>query len=139
MANYTVLSSLEEIKNNVNELQQIIYAQAGQIERNQQIISQLLGGLFNEKQKKVCQTYLSMLLGERYVFHEDDEDDDDEDAGQWPTTRQGDEHEERLNVLEEKFLERDAKMTLLEEKNRIMEAQIEALEKRQLEKMGLNM
>jgi len=140
MANYTVLSSLEDIKNEVKELRQIISAQAGHIDRSQQIISQLLGGLLNEKQRKVLKCYLSILMGERYIEDIDtnDEADDDEEEDQRFTTRQGDEHEERLNFLEEKFQERDAQMTLLEEKNRIMEEKIEAMEKRQLEKMGLN-
>ena len=142
MANYTILNSLEETKNEVKELRQFIYAQAGQIDRSQQIIAQLVSGLLNEKQRKVCQNYLSVLMGERYVEDvdddEEDDEDDDEEEDQRFTTRQGDEHEERLSVLEEKFRERDAKMTLLEEKNRIMEEKIEAMEKRQLEKMGLN-
>jgi hypothetical protein len=140
MANYTVLSSLEEIKNEVKELRQIISAQGGHIDRSQQIISQLLGGLLNEKQQKVLQCYLSILMGERYIEDIDTNDEtyDDEEEDQRFTTRQGDAHEERLNLLEEKFQERDAQMTLLEEKNRIMEEKIEAMEKRQLEKMGLN-
>lgn len=140
MANYTVLRSLEEIKDEVKELRQIISAQAGHIDRSQQIIAQLLGGLLNEKQRKVLQCYLSILMGERYIEDIDtnEEADDFEEEDQLFTTRQGDEHEERLNLLEEKFRERDALMTLLEEKNRIMEEKIEAMEKRQLEKMGLN-
>lgn len=141
MANYTILNSLEETKNEVKELRQFISAQAGQIDRAQQIIAQLVSGLLNEKQRKVCKNYLSILMGERYIEDIDtnDEEDDDEEEDQRFTTRQGDDHEERLNALEEKFQERDAKMTLLEEKNRIMEAKIEEMEKRQLERLGLNM
>lgn len=62
----------------------------------------------------------------------DDEDDDeaaseaaDEDEeleNPWPTTRQGDEHSERLKEMEERF--------------RKLEEQVVAMEKRQLEKFG---
>ena len=137
MANYTVLSSLEETKNEVRDLHHIIAVQAVQIERNQQILYNLLGGLFNENQERALEKHIAILLGRRQQDEEEDEDDDESDP--WPTTRQGDIHEQRLRVLEEKFRERDAKMTLLEEKYRIMEAQIEAMEKRQIEKFGFNM
>jgi len=139
MENNTILTSLEETKNDVTALRQIIYTQAAQIDLNQQMIRQILGGLLNEKQQKVLKSYLSMLYGDKYVEEEDDEDEDEEEEDQRFTTRQGDEHEERLNALEAKFWERDAKMTLLEEKNRVMEAKIEEMEKRQLERLGLNL
>jgi hypothetical protein len=156
MANYTALNTLEETKKEVSELRHILSAYAGQIDRNQQIIYKLLSGLYSQKQNRAFKQYVAILFGWRtdevdtaelanvtneVDTNEDDEDDEDDDDmyNMWPTTRQGDDHEERLAALEEKFRERDAKMTMLEEQNRQMEAKIEAMEKRQLEKMGFNM
>jgi hypothetical protein len=149
METNTILTSLEETKNDVTALRQIISTQAAQIDLNQQMIRQILGGLLNEKQQNVLKSYLCMLYGDKYVEEEEDDEgeeeeddegeDDEEEEDQRFTTRQGDEHEERLNALEAKFWERDAKMTLLEEKNRVMEAKIEEMEKRQLERLGLGM
>jgi hypothetical protein len=159
---------MEETKKEVSELRHILSAYAGQIDRNQQIIYKLLSGLYSQKQGRAFKQYVAILFGWRTdevdtaelanevdtnevanevdtndtaeANEEDDEDDEDDDMyNMWPTTRQGDDHEERLAALEEKFRERDAKMTLLEEKNRQMEAKIEAMEKRQQEKMGFNM
>jgi len=145
-------NALEETKKEVSELRHIISAYAGQIDRNQQTIYKLLDGLYSEKQNRAFKHLVAILLGwtnevANEVANEVDtnevanEEDDEEDDmyNTWPTTRQGDDHEERLAALEEKFRERDAKMTLLEEKNRQMEEQIEAMEKRQQEKMGFNM
>jgi septal ring factor EnvC (AmiA/AmiB activator) len=150
-------NALEETKKEVSELRHIISAYAGQIDRNQQTIYKLLDGLYSVKQNRAFKHLVAILLGwsnevntnevanevetnedtNEVANEEDDEDDDMYNT--WPTTRQGDDHEERLAALEEKFRERDAKMTMLEEKNRQMEAKIEAMEKRQQEKMGFNM
>jgi len=150
---------MEETKKEVSEMREIVSAHTKMILRNQQIIYQLLGGLYNQKQDRVFKHYVAILLGDRTddaneanevdaneanevdanEANEVDEVDEYDMYNEWPTTRQGDDHEERLAVLEEKFRERDAKMTLLEEKNRQMEAQIEAMEQRQKEKFGLNM
>ena len=57
--------------------------------------------------------------------HDEDDDEADEDEeleNVWPTTRQGDEHSERLKEMEERF--------------RKLEEQVVAMEKRQLEKFG---
>jgi len=162
MANYTALNTMEETKKEVSELRHVLSAYAGQIDRNQQIIYKLLSGLYSQKQGRAFKQYVAILFGWRtdevdtaelaneadtnevdtneVDTNEVDEDEEDDDMyNMWPTTRQGDDHEERLAALEEKFRERDAKMTMLEEQNRQMEAKIEAMEKRQLEKMGFNM
>jgi hypothetical protein len=153
---------MEETKKEVSELRHVLSAYAGQIDRNQQIIYKLLSGLYSQKQGRAFKQYVAILFGWRtdevdtaelaneadtnevdtneVDTNEVDEDEEDDDMyNMWPTTRQGDDHEERLAALEEKFRERDAKMTMLEEQNRQMEAKIEAMEKRQLEKMGFNM
>ena len=127
MANYTALNTMEETKKEVSELRHILSAYAGQIDRNQQIIYKLLSGLYSQKQNRAFKQYVAILFGWRTdevdtaelanevdTNEVDDEDEDDDDMyNMWPTTRQGDDHEERLAALEEKFRERDAKMTML--------------------------
>ena len=148
---YAVQIKLEELEK-VNaavlkdnkELRHIIAAHAGQIERNKNALFQLFGGLYNPiTQKRILKQHLNSLLGE------DDEDEgaepfEDADGAEplediWPTTRQGDQHEERFNGVDEKFQERDEQLTLMETRLREMEAKINAMEQKQMERLGLNM
>lgn len=143
---YAVQIKLEELEK-VNaavlkdnkELRHIIAAHAGQIERNKNALFQLFGGLYNPiTQKRILKQHLNSLLGE------DDEDEgaepfEDADGAEplediWPTTRQGDQHEERFNGVDEKFQERDEQLTLMEARLREMEERIEAMGKRQIGK-----
>ena len=142
---YTVHIKLEELEKNTAELKKIIAAQAAQINRNTTTIHQLLGGLFNQRtQARILNIYMSGLFVEDGVSASEaaaseaaaseaaaDDDDDEADASEaedeelenvWPTTRQGDEHSERLKEMEERF--------------RKLEEQVVAMEKRQLEKFG---
>ena len=147
---YAVHIKLEELEKNTAELKKIIAAQAAQINRNTTTIHQLLGGLFNQRtQARILNIYMSGLFVEDGVSASEaaaseaaaseaaaseaaaDDDDDEADASEaedeelenvWPTTRQGDEHSERLKEMEERF--------------RKLEEQVVAMEKRQLEKFG---
>jgi hypothetical protein len=174
---YAVQIKLEELEK-VNaavlkdnkELRHIIAAHAGQIERNKNALFQLFGGLYNPiTQKRILKQHLNSLLGEDEAADEAADGAADglsslraeplEDI--WPTTRQGDLHEERINALEEQFnerndtlteqlevleenltqifRERDDQLTLMETRLQEMEAKINAMEKNQLERLGLNM
>ena len=137
---YAVHIKLEELEKNTAELKKIIAAQAAQINRNTTTIHQLLGGLFNQRtQARILNIYMSGLFVEDGVSASEaaaseaaaSDDDDEADASEaedeelenvWPTTRQGDEHSERLKEMEERF--------------RKLEEQVVAMEKRQLEKFG---
>ena len=111
-------TSIESIQKENTELRHIIAAHAGQIERNKQVIFQLLGGLFNQRsQSIILQSHLCSLFGEDSIYK-------NEVSSQeliWPTTRQGDEHEERIKYLEDKL--------------RRLEEQVARMESRQWEKM----
>jgi chromosome segregation ATPase len=136
---YAVHIKLEELENENTELRNIIAAHAGQIERNKNALFQLFGGLYNPNtQKRILKQHLNSLLGE----DEDDEADNEEAEPLediWPTTRQGDQHEEHFNDVEEKMQERDEQLTIMEQRLREMEDKINAMEKKQLERLGLNM
>jgi len=100
------------------------------------ILNVYMSGLFVEDgvSASACETAKALTSASEAVTSEaaDDEDDDeaaseaaDEDEeleNPWPTTRQGDEHSERLKEMEERF--------------RKLEEQVVAMEKRQLEKFG---
>ena len=145
---YAVHIKLEELEKDNKELRAMLAVQAAQIERNTTTIHQLLGGLFNQRtQARILNVYMSGLFVEDGVSasaceavtskaadtseaadEDDDEaaseaaDEDEELENPWPTTRQGDEHSERLKEMEERF--------------RKLEEQVVAMEKRQLEKFG---
>jgi hypothetical protein len=158
---YAVQIKLEELeKENAEmrkentELRHIIAAHAGQIERNKNALCQLFGGLYNPtSQKRILKQHLIALLGagaDEASEAEADDDEaseaDDDEASEadesddeaeglaalraesledsCPTTRQGDAHEIRLKESEERL--------------RQLEAQIDLVEKRQLEKYGFN-
>ena len=156
---YAVQIKLEELEK-VNaavlkdnkELRHIIAAHAGQIERNKNALFQLFGGLYNPiTQKRILKQHLNSLLGEYEADAADGvegaepfEADEAADGAEplediWPTTRQGDQHEERFNGVDEKFQERDEQLTLMEARLREMEAKINAMEQKQMERLGLNM
>ena len=142
---YAVHIKLEELEKDNKELRAMLAVQATQIERNKQTIYQLLGGLFNQRtQARILNVHMSGLFvqdgasaceaahdeaahdeaADEAAHDEDDEaaDEDEELENVWPTTRQGDEHSERLKEMEERF--------------RKLEEQVVAMEKRQLEKFG---
>ena len=133
--NASIRKDNESIRKENAELRHIITSHAGQIERNKNALCQLFGGLYNPTyQKRILKQHLVALLGSGAADEddeaEDDEEDDEEDDAEpledsCPTTRQGDAHETRLKESEERL--------------RQLEAQIDLMEKRQLEKFGFNM
>ena len=125
---YAVHIKLEELEKDNKELRAMLAVQATQIERNKQTIYQLLGGLFNQRtQARILNVHMSGLFVQDgasacEAAHDEAAHEDEELENVWPTTRQGDEHSERLKEMEERF--------------RKLEEQVVAMEKRQLEKFG---
>ncbi len=120
---YIIHSTLEENKNDINELKKIVVAQAAQIERNTKTIYQLLGGLYNQQtQSQQLTRTIAGLHGSSSNYESDDDDNessDDDDEGNediWPTTRQGDEHEERLKEMEARFKKLEEQVTAMEQR-----------------------
>jgi hypothetical protein len=67
------------------------------LEATQITLHQLIGGLYNQRtQKKMLSKHTVCL----FSLNQDDSDEDVEE-NKWPTTRQGDENEERIKKLEE--------------------------------------
>ena len=102
------MSTIEAIQKENADLRRIVENHAYEIEKCKTVIYQLVGGLFNQKtQNGIVNEHISQLCGTKHehaVEDEEDEEDEDEDeeyGSIWPTTRQGDEHEERLRKMEE--------------------------------------
>ena len=69
-------------------------------------VNQLLGGVWNQRtQSAVIVCHQKTLFGERDPFNPDTEDQDTSNWGLWPTTRQGDANENRIEELERKLAE----------------------------------
>jgi hypothetical protein len=156
---YAATSRFEELEKENKELRAILAVHAGQIERNKQTIYLYAGGLYNRKERGILEDQLNnledQLFDEEYKTYIDDEIE-----SVFPRTRQGILNERRLTALENKlqeheesvikqlevlednltqiFKERDEQLTEFERKLMEMETKINAMEQRQLERLGLN-
>lgn len=105
------MSSIESIQKENAELREIIENHAEEIERCKSVIYQLVGGLFNQKtQKWIGKSHVNVLYG---TSNEDEEEAND---SVWPTTRQGDEHEERIRKMEETMRKLEERIISFEKK-----------------------
>ena len=95
------LSEFEQLKQTVEDQGEIIQKQAQQIERLQDTVYQLIGGLFNQ-QKQAEQIDLAVAMLRNRKPKRQQEDDPDYYTV-WPTTRQGDDLEHRMTELETKM------------------------------------
>jgi len=72
------------------------------------VVYQLIGGLFNqETQSNIIESHLCCLRGTKYLGDEIDEDTI------WPTTHQGDQHEEEIKLLKQKVSRLEDTVALL--------------------------
>jgi hypothetical protein len=91
---------IQEQSVEINNLKEIIENQQNKLANIDQIIYQLVGGLFNQNtQTSVISSYLESL---NISYHANDSEYNK--WGQLPTTRQGDSNEERINQLEKHIL-----------------------------------
>ena len=106
-------TTYQELKEENTELREIINEQERKLERAMSAIYQLYGGLYNQKKQ-------NYILKKRISFLYDNEEQPDEPTEPyniWPTTRQGDDNEERIKLLEEKLLMLEEKMVLMAKKH----------------------
>ena len=105
------MSTIEAIQKENVELRRIVENHAFELERIRGVVYQLLGGLFNQKtQHSIQQLHIDILHRKKYEDEDVNDEAEDEDINDeaeeevcstWPTTRQGDKHEERLRKMEE--------------------------------------
>jgi hypothetical protein len=109
------LMNIHQVVENGRHLENLIEEQAKTIEKQadaikdlseklegvQAVIYQLLGGLFHQEDQRHCaRDYVSVLYTGEMRPRSRFEDRDDSKWEQWPTTRQGDECEKRIEALE---------------------------------------
>jgi len=83
------------------------------LERVDNVVYQLLGGLFNyETQSNILNVHLRTLLGKKYIKTDSDDEEFLEET-KWPTTRQGDENKEEIRLLKEQVSKLEETNTLL--------------------------
>ena len=100
-------SDFQQLKKSVDDQGKIIREQALQITRLQDTVYQLLGGLYNhKKQGEMLAIHIAALKG-GYSELDENECDDPDYYKHWPTTRQGDELEERMAEIEKKIATKD--------------------------------
>jgi tetrahydromethanopterin S-methyltransferase subunit G len=108
----TSINEIEEQITLLNEkvkcLENIVERQSKQINAQNNILYSLVGGLFSQStQGKTIASYLELLLDnftqEDKEYYERTELNQYNKWSIWPTTRQGDEHEERIEQLETKL------------------------------------
>ena len=106
------MSSIELIQKENAELRKMVESYACEIERCKGVVYQLVGGLFNQKnQNCIMNSHINELIG---TSNEEKEEKAQESI--WPTTRQGDEHEERIRKLEETVQKLVKQVELLEKR-----------------------
>jgi hypothetical protein len=113
------MSTYESIQKENAELREIVENNAEEIKRCQSVIFQLVGGLFNQKtQKWIGNSHTNVLLGKKYEPEEDEPEADEEydNSSIWPTTRQGDKHEDRIDEHEERIRKLEETIKKLEER-----------------------
>jgi hypothetical protein len=119
----------EKLEAKIEEQAATIQALTEKLDGVHIVVQQLLGGLFCQKsQGQALTDHLSFLFPERYTgVRSRFEEPDDSKWTSWPTTRQGDECERRIEALEKSLLETRQAVT---EKEDDIELQIQALEQK---------
>ena len=80
----------------------------------QDVVYQLLGGLFNQKtQSNVLDTHSSILLGDKYQPKSNENSRYQGEFSVYPTTRQGDKHEEEIQLLKQQVSKLEDMVLLL--------------------------
>jgi len=136
MNNSQIVENSRYLENLLDEQAKTIELQAEtirdlekKIDGVQDVVYQLLGGLFNQNsQSQILQDHLSQLFSEPARVRSRFEDPDDSKWLNWPTTRQGDANEERIQQLKKEFNELADTLNDHAEKGTAMELKVKALE-----------
>ena len=94
------------LTNKVQLMERVIEKQAEKLENNNRVICSLVNGLFNHSnQIGTITEYTEMIFGELSEEEKEEYENlpDNNRWGNYPTTRQGDEHEQRIETLEAKL------------------------------------
>ena len=113
------MDTLETIQKENSELRKKIETHDDDLKRLRGVLYQLIGGIFNQKtQRYVMSSYIDDLVGTSSSEQEAEAEAETEET-QWPTTRQGDNNEERIRKLEETIQKLENKIENMEKRQRI--------------------
>jgi len=111
------MNTLETIQKENSELRKKIETHDDDLNRLRCVLYQLIGGIFNQKtQRYVMSSYVDDLFG---TSSSEQEAEAETEETQWPTTRQGDNNEERIRKLEETIQKLENKIENMEKRQRI--------------------
>ena len=111
------MDTLETIQKENSELRKKIETHDDDLKRLRGVLYQLIGGIFNQKtQRYVMSSYVDDLFG---TSSSEQEAEAETEETQWPTTRQGDNNEERIRKLEETIQKLENKIENMEKRQRI--------------------
>jgi len=111
------MDTLETIQKENSELRKKIETHDDDLKRLRGVLYQLIGGIFNQKtQRYVMSSYIDDLVG---TSSSEQEAEAETEETQWPTTRQGDNNEERIRKLEETIQKLEKKIENMEKRQRI--------------------
>ena len=137
---------VKKLKSKNKKLKMMLLIQSEQIERNRLVTETLLNGLFDPNQQS-CEfgRNLTILNGKAPYWYQENQCTAADWQRRFPTTVQGDNNaarilnlEDQIECLGENMEERDQKLTKIEDRLTEMEAQFAAMEKNQLERLGLS-
>jgi hypothetical protein len=106
-------NACDEVKNENHILREMVMDQGGKLNRAIFAIFQLHDGLFNH----ATQPYMLQLSNAK-LFDTDLPEEPKEEYDIYPTTRQGDEHEERFKKLEETLRNLEEKIDAMDKRQR---------------------
>ena len=111
------MNTLETIQKENSELRKKIETHDDDLKRLRGVLYQLIGGIFNQKtQRYVMSSYIDDLFG---TSSSEQEAEAETEETQWPTTRQGDNNEERIRKLEETIQKLEKQIENMEKRQRI--------------------
>ena len=111
------MDTLETIQKENSELRKKIETHDDDLKRLRGVLYQLIGGIFNQKtQRYVMSSYVDDLFG---TSSSEQEAEAETEETQWPTTRQGDNNEERIRKLEETIQKLEKQIENMEKRQRI--------------------
>jgi len=115
------MNTLETIQKENSELRKKIETHDDDLNRLRCVLYQLIGGIFNQKtQRYVMSSYIDDLFGTSSSEQEaETEAEAETEETQWPTTRQGDNNEERIRKLEETIQKLEKQIENMEKRQRI--------------------